>query len=111
VILDYSRKRMILEKNARHAEPSTFDMSGLTLMTEGQDFGVVRVHDVAEASPAAQAGVRPGDTIVTIDGRAIKEMGLEPLFGRFREEGRELRLGLLRDGKPVEVTMRLRRRI
>jgi len=111
VILDYPRKRMILEKNARYAEPSKFDMSGLTLAAEGDDFGTVRVLVVADASPAARAGVRPGDTITTIDGQAAGTIGLEPLFDRFQEAGKEIRLGLLRDGKPDEVTMRLQQRI
>ncbi|MGE0435328.1 MAG: S41 family peptidase, partial [Planctomycetota bacterium] len=42
----------------------------------GQPFGSIRVNAVIEGSPAARAGIRPGDLITEIDGHEIHEKSL-----------------------------------
>lgn len=70
----------------------------------------LRVDEVVAGSAAAQAGVRVGDIIATIDGR--------PLGGRTalrraileREVGDRVELGVLRDGERMQVEATLARR-
>jgi protocatechuate 3,4-dioxygenase beta subunit len=64
---------------------------------------------VMEGSPAAQAGLAPGDVIVKIDGKPFLHSGLprELLRG---EDGTEVRLDVKSPGKAEPVTITLRRR-
>ena len=55
VIFDYSRKRIILEANESFTEPFEYDMVGIRLRAESEDFKTVKVRRVSENSPAAAA--------------------------------------------------------
>lgn len=110
IIFDYSRKRMILEPNARLAEPDEFDMSGAAVMSEGPDYTVIKVVRVRPDSPAAQAGLEPQDVILELGGQPEKNLSLNGLKKLFRVE-REYKLKVKRKEKILEVTLKLRRLI
>ncbi|MEG9435948.1 trypsin-like peptidase domain-containing protein [Edaphobacter sp. HDX4] len=65
------------------------------------------VSTVTPSGGAAKAGIKPGDVIVSIDGRQIKDG--DDLVGDIsaRKVGSTVKLGYLRDGKPgtAEVTI------
>ncbi|MER3547050.1 MAG: heat-shock protein [Rhodanobacteraceae bacterium] len=65
------------------------------------------ITEVTPNSPAARAGLRPGDLVVAADGKPIDDaqdlrnvQGLKPL-------GSTLTLNVLRDGKPLQVSAKL----
>ena len=69
--------------------------------------GAVWVRQVAPGSPAAAAGLRPGDRLLAVNGdavtragQAIRRVGLQP-------EGVPLRLRLERNGRVLNLTIRL----
>jgi serine protease Do len=81
--------------------------SGLGLT---RDHGVV-LADVAPGGPAAQAGLRPGDIVVALDGKPM-ENGRQLQVGLYRRTvGDNVGLDIVRDGQPqtVRVTMTERR--
>src|SRR5204863_6183893 len=47
---------------------------GVVLTTEGKDYGTIRVMDVLENSPAAQAGIQKDDILVSVDGKPAPEL-------------------------------------
>ncbi|MCA9691406.1 MAG: trypsin-like peptidase domain-containing protein [Myxococcales bacterium] len=65
------------------------------------------VGDVHPGTPAAQAGVREGDRILSVDGRALRDFG--DLRGRIAEHapGDKVALELDRAGKREQVTVTL----
>ena len=64
-----------------------------------------QILDVVEGSPAAAAGVRPGDLLVSIDGSVVEDMAqLQRLMGA-DSIGRAVDVGLVRDDAAVSVTM------
>ncbi|MCQ2429643.1 MAG: DUF512 domain-containing protein [Clostridia bacterium] len=65
---------------------------------------MVRITTVAPGSRAARHGVRAGDTLVSINGRAVKDV----LDYRFFLADTTVVLGLLREGDPLEITLRKR---
>lgn len=65
-----------------------------------RDSGVV-LSDVLPGSPAARAGVRPGDIVLTLDGKAM-DNGRQLQVNLYRHQaGESVQLEVLRDGKTM----------
>ncbi len=62
----------------------------------------VLIQSVERGSPAQRAGIRPGDTLVAIDGHPINDV----LDYRFYLANSHIRLELLRGGKPYQAALR-----
>ncbi len=76
---------------------------------EGADPGV-GVADVVRGSPAAQAGIRPGDIILAIDGQPVyNTLGLIRIVAS-QPPGRNVRLRIYRGGRAFEVSVVVGRR-
>jgi carboxyl-terminal processing protease len=61
-------------------------------------------------SPAAAAGIRSGDIIVTIDGVPVNTSNLSDTIGRMRgTEGTTVKIGIIRDGNPEPMLFTLKR--
>jgi hypothetical protein len=111
VIFDFSRKRMILEKGKYFDEPEEFDMCGAGLSYEGAASQGFRVVGVREKSPAAQAGLRPKDVILKIDGQLATALTLHKLKELFRRDGKEYALVVKRGEQVLQIKLKLRRLI
>lgn len=111
VVIDYSRRRMMLEPNTEFPLPYEVDMSGMELVADGEDFSVVLVDDVRAQSPAAEAGIQGGDIITAIDARPARELTLDQIRKMFMQDGREYLLTLKRGEKSVQTRLKLRRSI
>lgn len=107
VILDYSRMRIILEPNARFPEPLEYNRSGFSLGSSGPDYKTFRVDTVAENSPAAEAGLQAGDTLVAIDGRPADTYTLSEIRLMLKD-ARQCRLTVQRGASRLALTLRLR---
>ncbi len=80
---------------------------GIVLATIGRPVSPAIVGRVADDGPAAAAGLQPGDTVESIDGRPIAFW--EELYRAImNSQGQPLRLGIVRDGakREVEITPR-----
>src|ERR1700739_262840 len=79
-------------------------LSGAVNRVYGFKTGVL-VQQVQPNGPADKAGLKPGDIITTLDGRAIKDG--DDLVNEIasRRPGSSIRLGYLRDGKQDDTTV------
>jgi serine protease Do len=79
-------------------------LSGAVNRVYGFKNGVL-VQRVQSGGPADKGGIKVGDIITTIDGRAIKDG--DDLVNEIasRRPGSTIRLGFLRDGKPGDTTV------
>jgi predicted aspartyl protease len=70
LILDYPRRKLWLERRTEKEEPDEAEKLslGLSIRADGR---TIRVERVGKNSPAEHAGVRPGDTILSINGRSL----------------------------------------
>ena len=74
-------------------------------LARGQ-FGVL-VTNVVEDSPAESAGIRSGDIIIEVDGQKTSSTAqLRSRIG-IKEIGDKVRLTILRDGDPLELTVKI----
>jgi membrane-associated protease RseP (regulator of RpoE activity) len=111
VIFDYSRRRMMLEPNRYLSDPEEYDMSGMLLVAEGKDFKTFKVRRIIENSPATVAGLREGDIISIVGGKAASHPTLEQMRRMFKQQGRSYRLIINRDGRKIQTKIKLRRLI
>jgi carboxyl-terminal processing protease len=86
---------------------SSGQYSGVGIEVSMEDQEVVVVSPF-EGSPAAAAGIRPGDVIATIDGVPVNTTNLADTIGRMRgKEGTTVKIGILREGsaEPLQFTL------
>jgi len=108
VTFDYPHARIILEPYTRSVPAFEYDMSGLFLATDGDTYRHVIVLSVTQGTPATDAGLRPGDEIVAIDGRRSPALTLEGARQVFRTPGTRW-LEVQRGGQRLQVTLVTRR--
>jgi serine protease Do len=65
------------------------------------------VSEVIKDSPAARAGLRRGDIIVSLDGKEVDNIGDLPRLVAAIPVGEKIKIGLHRDGKSMEVTAKV----
>jgi hypothetical protein len=108
--IDYAHERIFLDPNANLQEPFETDMSGLGLQVRGPDLSIIRVAEVRENSPAAEAGLRKGDELISIDGDPAASLGKPEIYRRFEREA-DFSLDVRRDDKPMKIVIHTRRLI
>jgi len=83
--------------------PHFFDLGELP---EGIE-GAVIISEVLEDTPAAEAGLQPGDLIIAIDGKPIE--GIEAFVDEMqsRKPGDEVSLTIIREDQEIEVQIAL----
>lgn len=107
LVVDYPGGRLFLEPNEQSG--GAFDRgprSGISLFAPSYR-PEPTVSEVNTGSPAAAAGIRPGDVIYELDGRPIRQFGGARLARLLDRRGRVYRLGVRRRGHPVRVLLRL----
>lgn len=88
-------------------ETTTGNYGGLGLEV-GTDNGFIKVISPMDDTPAARAGIQPGDLIVKIDDKPVKGMSLPDAIDSMRgEPGSTIKLTILREGEntPHDVTL------
>jgi carboxyl-terminal processing protease len=90
---------------------SSGEYSGVGIEVSMEDDQVVVVAPL-EGSPAAAAGIRSGDVIVTIDGVPVNTSTLSDTIAHMRgKEGSTVRIGIARDGaaEPLQFVVKRQR--
>ena len=88
---------------------SSGQYSGVGIEVSMED-GQVVVVTPFDDSPAAEAGIRSGDVIATIDGVAVNTTTLADTIGRMRgKEGTSVKIGIMREGNTEPLLFTLKR--
>ena len=82
------------------------EFGGLGMQVTMED-GAVKVISPIDDTPAAQAGIKPGDLILAIDGAPVSDMTLNEAVDKLRGDvGTNVKLTLRREGRdPFELTL------
>ncbi|MBM4247299.1 MAG: PDZ domain-containing protein, partial [Deltaproteobacteria bacterium] len=89
----------------RMARSATTEKAKAALPVNG-----IGIDDVFVPSPAAAAGVQPGDFLVEMGGHAIQSVGDFQKWMYVLGIGARVELGLLRDGQPLRATVTIEAR-
>ncbi len=88
---------------------SSGEYTGVGIELSIQDDAIVVVAPL-DGSPAAAAGIRSGDVIVTIDGVAVNSSSLADTIGRMRgKEGSIVKIGVEREGHAEPLLFSVKR--
>jgi carboxyl-terminal processing protease len=83
-----------------------FSGIGVWLKNKG---GRLEIVSVLPSTPAVEAGLRRGDTLLTVDGRAVDDMSLDEAVGRIKgRPGTTVVVGVSRGGVPLSFEVRRR---
>jgi hypothetical protein len=105
VTFDYEGKRVFLEPGKRFDEADPFDRSGLATWRDGE---ARRALHVEKDSPAWRAGLRDGDRIVAVNGRAAGQWRDEDLARALSAKpGTRVTVKFERDGTTHTARFRL----
>jgi hypothetical protein len=107
VTFDYPKRRIILEKNEQYGLHDSWDRAGMWL---GQEYDHFHVVDVMASSPAAEAGIKPGDKVLAIDDKPSSSYFLPDLRDSMRHlsPGTKLKLRVDSAGAQRIIVIRLR---
>lgn len=107
--IDYERELLYLKPNRSYKKKIRYDRSGLVLVSAGSEFEQVMVLDVISGSPAEEAGIRPGDRILSFQGWNVRWPGFNRINRKLSgEEGKKIRMRISREGKEQRVSFQLR---
>ena len=86
------------------------DKATMRVLGLKNDHGAL-VRQVENGSAADKAGIKPGDVIVSINGKEIKHMHNLPILIARHKPGDEVRVGLIRSGKAITVMVKLEKMV
>ncbi len=109
IIYDYTRRRVILEPGKSLAGGFEHDMSGMQIYARTVELKATEVVRVTDGTPAAEAGIRKGDILLTVNGRPVQEFKIPDLRNLLKKDGEVIHLKLRRGEVEKTVTLKLRR--
>jgi hypothetical protein len=105
--VDYSRNRLIFEKNKHYGRRDSYDRSGMWMGQDREHFTVV---DVIAGGPADEAGIKQGESVLAIDGVSTDKLVLPQIRDEIRHGpvGKRITLLLESNGKRQTAVVTLR---
>lgn len=112
VVFDYPDRKLYLKQRISLDKPFEFDLCGLDLVAVAPNFRTYKVTGVHENSAAFDAGIRPGDELISLDMVPVSRLNLTQISKTFHSyAGRKIDLLLKRNGKLLYTEVTLKRRI
>jgi hypothetical protein len=106
--LDFEGQQMHLAPNPSFRTEQLFDASGMAFRRTAAGH---EVRAVLPESPAARAGIRVGDTLVSIDGTPMLSLTPNQVRDLFMRAGHVCDLALTRAGQSMRIRLALERRL
>lgn len=79
---------------------------GVTVQHVNEDDEGITVLSVNKGGSAHEAGILPGDMIVSVEGQSAVEIGLDAMSDMIKgKEGTEVQITILRDGDRIDMTL------
>ena len=109
VIIDYMREKLYLKKISDLDEEFDYDKSGMLIYALGEKLNEYYIKAIYPDTPAAEAGLLPGDRILKIGFWPIKYYSLSGILNKLQaKEGKKIKITVLRDGEKIKTEFRLR---
>lgn len=80
LVLDYPQKRIVYELGDLSRDMYAYDMAGMMFTAEGPNYKTFKIYSVLPGSPADKAGLKPGDTIISVEDIPAAKLTLKELY-------------------------------
>jgi hypothetical protein len=108
-VIDYMREKLYLKEITKLDEEFEYDKSGMLIYALGKNLNQYYIKTIFPNTPAAEAGLKPGDKIVKIGFWPLRFYSLSGILSKLKgEEGKKIKITVLRNGKKVKTEFRLR---
>ncbi len=112
VVFDYNNEFMYISKAKLFSDAFEYNMSGMTLITEGKALDSIKVQEVVKNTPAYLADIREGDYILKINNYTLKDTSISDINALLRRKhGLKIRAVILREDEKIKKVFKLRRLI
>ena len=112
MIFDYNQKRLYFKPNENYKNRYSYNIAGIEIVQITPFLPITEVLAVWKNSPAAFAGVLPGDKILEINSERATTMSLNEVRKIFETPSkRPLQLTLIREDKEIQVTIDMQDKI
>lgn len=103
--IDYRNQKMYLTKNSKSEKFFKSSLTGFYAMKTNNSVTVMSIY---YQSGAYKNGLRLGDTIVSINNKNVKDLSEQDFNNEMKEEGKQIKLTIIRDNKPKEISFYLK---
>ena len=95
------------EEYADLLETTTGTYCGIgAVVSQNMDTGIITIVEPYEGSPAAEAGLLPGDVIYKVEGEEVTGKDLSQVVANMKgPEGTDVNLSVMRDNKVIDVNL------
>ncbi|MBV6639841.1 MAG: PDZ domain-containing protein [Cyclobacteriaceae bacterium] len=107
ITFDIPGKMLYFEKNSNFGKELAVNCSGIDLQLS-PDKQRLLVHQVFEDSPAAEAGIKLNDELLSVNNKPVSELHLPDIKEMLRQEGETVKLVLSDNGKEKSVSFKLK---
>ena len=97
IVLNYKDTTMYVKRNSHFRQEFTYNTTGIEVVQPYQDLPFYEVAELWEKSPAAQAGLKVGDKIESIDYLPVGDLSLMRIKEMLRKENGTVRLVITRE--------------
>jgi len=109
MIIDYVREVLYLQEISKLDEAFEYDKSGMLIYALGENLNEYYIKTIYPDTPAAEAGLRPGDKIIKIGFWPARFYSLSGILKKLRgKDGKKIKLKILRNGEKIKIQFRLR---
>lgn len=109
LVLDYRKEILYFKPNKLFKKGIKYDRSGLILINTGLFLDEISILDVLSGTPAAEAGLLPGDRILSIGGFPVRIYSFDKVTNKLTARvGKKIRLKILRGEEKMKFEFVLR---
>lgn len=103
--IDYHNQKLYLTENSKSGKVFKSGLTGFYAM-KMNDIAIVM--SIYYQSDAYKSGIQLGDTIVSVNNKKVKDLSEQELKNEMKEEGKQVKLTILRNKKPIEISFYLK---
>lgn len=112
VVFNYSAKKIYLKKNKDYGSSFEYNVSGLEIISHGDNYEDFLVNYVRPNSPAEAAGLRINDKLIAMNGFPLAQYDISSVYATLtRKAGRFIHLKIKRGDRIMKIRFQLKREI
>jgi hypothetical protein len=109
IVFDYPHSKVVFRLSSSSSQPFEENMTGMSLICDGLDLKTIRIEEISQGSPAAQAQLQPGDIILSINGKPTTVLSMDMILKMFIREKTTYRLLVKRANQVLHVQLTTKR--